>query len=620
MVINKLIINGNIAERYDYSAVFCGKDIARETYFYDLSPKDEKTVIRFFGKGNELKFTENGIYHSGNGGIFGPYMFDRNVPFADFIRTNILNRLIIYGAHYIQDRNYIAFSPATDGFNTFEELFANWHALYNWYFFVTSKFSMDMIEKQKWLLKHAGKFIKTNSLVGADEENAPLRLADSLVKTLPEEGLNLFVLRLTDRNGKRYKEELLKKIASSNTKDPKELSRMDIDLPGLPQATKDRIKLDTMYRLSENRTIVDTYKSILVEAYKYKSLPQAAQNYIQRFRDYMAKKSIPTALTSLIDEKLPVRVTVKENKDFVSEFKLTTTNITFINDSFGSEAANNEIKILLNLKHRAFLENNKSFESALINVGKKFDEIKDEDIKLKQMDIFSKILTYYDKYDACATSITKIAFGEERSIDSTKIISLANHMEAFDVIEEGLFKRFFIEPLLENRYLSNYGIKKTNLLIFGLEEITRQNKTVSEVIDELTSIIEEESAYRIMTNEIRNIGQGKTLSMIAPSDRARLKEKLSNRLKEHNIKRFSEELLDKVIQDYNVEILYFTETIPNMIMNDLWDQRMEFMQSSGLDVFRIEEIEKIYCARNHLKEDYISSICASKLVSSPGRR
>jgi len=76
-----------------------------------------------------------------------------------------------------------------------------------------------------------------------------------------------------------------------------------------------------------------------------------------------------------------------------------------------------------------------------------------------------------------------------------------------------------------------------------------------------------------------------------------------------------ERIFNIVIQDYNLEVIYFREVLPSILLSGKWNQKSEFIQSSGLDPVRIEEIEKLYCQKNNLAKDYIKRISKSQNFS-----
>jgi len=222
-------------------------------------------------------------------------------------------------------------------------------------------------------------------------------------------------------------------------------------------------------------------------------------------------------------------------------------------------------------------------------------------------------MTYFDLYDTCADYLSEIVYSEKPP-ESTRLISFAKNMEAFDNLENGLFNNLFTETIISNRNLSSYGLKKINQLAFGLAEVLNKNKTVSELYEEIAAIGEEEVMYNMLTDKVRHITKGASASYSTPEQREALNKAVGNYIMigENAKRRIPEKLLNRVIQDYNLEIIYFTETIPNMILKDDWTMRKEFIHNSGLDIFRIEQLERIYCSRNGLQEDYIDNIAASK--------
>ena len=148
-MITKFIINGTVSEKYEYTAIFCANDLSRETCFYDQNSRDDSYLVRFFSKGNEIILRKTGVSHSGSGGSFCEYMFGMNIPFADLIRPNSLNRLIIWGAYNNEGRSLISFTSKTDGFETYENIFKHGNAVSNWFFFVTSRIEIDMLKDRK---------------------------------------------------------------------------------------------------------------------------------------------------------------------------------------------------------------------------------------------------------------------------------------------------------------------------------------------------------------------------------------------------------------------------------------------------------------------------------------
>ena len=438
IMINKFVISGTVNDQYEYTALYCGYDISRETYFFEHKP-EKNSVVRFFSKGNELILKDRGILHTGNGGTFCNYMFGVNIPISDLISREVNNRLVLYGAYFNEKQRAISFTRETDSSLTYEDVFLHGNSINNYFFFTSSRVQMDIIDTQKWILKNAGRFLKTTELLRTSDNNSYLSLTDSFLKSLKDIDLHLFILKLTDTNADSYKKQLQSHLDEHKHFNKTDLSSIGSKYKSISETQKRRIELDTIYRFGNNSKIIDAYKSLLIEAMKHPKLPQTAQNYIHRYRVLIQKKGLPSELHEELEKKFPVKIELKPTNNYIDEFQLIFSNLLFTEFAFRNELLEYDLKTLINAKHRAFIENNKTFEKILIDVGKKLDEIKDDPLKLVQMDFFSKIINYFDRYDSCANSLTKIGLGEDQEINKAKILSLLSDLEAFEKIEIWIF-------------------------------------------------------------------------------------------------------------------------------------------------------------------------------------
>lgn len=611
-MINKFTISGLIGNNYSYTALYCGHDLSRETYFFDNNPKGEKTAIRFFSKGSEMILSEEGLKHFGNGGYFCEYMFGDSSPISDLINPEVLNRLVLYGARHDEANRTLSFSAKTDGFVKFSELFRECNAVSNWFFFVSSKTSMEIIERQKWLLKNSGRFLKTTPLLSSKEHNPYPRLANRLMKKLPEDELHLLLIRVVNIPAKKYFDLVDENFEFDPLFTSPKWKERDSTI-SLDEHIKERIRLDAIYKHENNKKIVDTYKMLLVEAQKHKNLPQSAQNYIYRYKSLIKRKNLPPLICEHIEKKFPVKVKPDRSEDYIGEFKLVFSNLLFTEHSFREDLVKSDLRILLMAKHRAFLDNNKNFEQILIDLGKKLDEINDEALRIKQMDFFSRVVTYFDYYDSCTEAIANLALGRDGIMDKTKIRGLMKYYETFNGIEDKFFEKLFIEPIIEKQILSNYGIKKLNMLMLGFEEIRAGTGSEDDLIDSLNDLTREEDSYKKITQAIRKEASWKAFNYSSKDTVRELREKVLQKTPDIQVKgSLLHEIFNRALQDYNLEAIYFSETIPEMILTSSWEHRNEFMKTSGLDPLRIEEIEAMYCRKNNLSSNYLSSISSHK--------
>ncbi|MDH3998943.1 MAG: TIGR04442 family protein, partial [Desulfuromonadales bacterium] len=103
-------IHGHLDDTIEYFAMAAARD-AYSRYFFEASSKD----LRFFSPGNEFILEPDRISHRGNGGSFCEYMFGVDQPLSDLAKTDVRNRLVLYGAFYKGDGSQLDFTTKTDG-------------------------------------------------------------------------------------------------------------------------------------------------------------------------------------------------------------------------------------------------------------------------------------------------------------------------------------------------------------------------------------------------------------------------------------------------------------------------------------------------------------------------
>ena len=91
-------LHGYVAKYIEYFAIAAGVD-AHKSYFFHIDQNDDDE-IRFFSPGNEFVLGPEGVSHQGCGGSFCEYMFGVDQPIADLAKGEVINRLVMYGAHY----------------------------------------------------------------------------------------------------------------------------------------------------------------------------------------------------------------------------------------------------------------------------------------------------------------------------------------------------------------------------------------------------------------------------------------------------------------------------------------------------------------------------------------
>src|SRR5512139_4343945 len=165
----EISLHGHLDDAIEYFAVMAAHD-AYARYFFET----DADGLRFFAPGNEFVLGHDRISHRGNGGSFCNYMFGVDLPLADLCKTEVRNRLILYGAFCTED-GQLDFSGQTEGYSSFERIFADGNALRNYFFFLNGEVTGTLSEQQGSIARLLGKTLKRSAHVGGDDDTGLLK-------------------------------------------------------------------------------------------------------------------------------------------------------------------------------------------------------------------------------------------------------------------------------------------------------------------------------------------------------------------------------------------------------------------------------------------------------------
>ena len=95
-----------------------------------------------------------------NGGIFGEYMFGGHFPVGDLLNDEVVNRLVMFGATSDPRTHELRFTPNTEGFETFDNLFLQGNAVANYFFFIDDRKRLAYVEeRQERTVRAIGKLL-----------------------------------------------------------------------------------------------------------------------------------------------------------------------------------------------------------------------------------------------------------------------------------------------------------------------------------------------------------------------------------------------------------------------------------------------------------------------------
>ncbi|MGE5892719.1 MAG: TIGR04442 family protein [bacterium] len=604
-MIQELRINGSIGE-IDYFTYIVGEDVSK-TIFYEDTPSQ----VRFFARGNEFIMNTQGVQYKGYGGNFCQYMFGVDKPPDDTVRKEVVNRLIMFGA-YTGNEGNIVFTDNIEGIETFYKLFFLGHAVSNYYFLVTSDFKGSNKARQREILKAVGKFLKRTSLI-EDEDCA--KLIQGVRNSIREEHANIFIFKLIHRNNNELysvfrdfylqdraigmeKQLLLDEIVRKNNIDEYQMERM---------------KIDVMYRHPENKTIVDEYRDILIDAGKHDMFHPSELARLRRLRTLGIRNNIPPILFDTLDTHLlrDRKFSDEYEPDYFKEARGVFENLFFKDPNLKKHIIKEDIVRLLKAKHTAHEKSDMAFEQIVLDAGKVCDELVRETNDFTIFEELSGILTYFDRYDNVSSLLNNIAFTEKMEITEDALRSLIGNKKEFDQLQQGLFEKIFAQQFLANRYITSFGKKRIDAIFRGLYRIISGDSSVRDVMTELKRLTDEERMYKFILKILKDRIKDIYPRLDTRSGRDGLRKEIETALAQKGLKTdVPERIFEKVVFDIKKEAFYINHVLPKVIQNRDMKTREDFLQNSGLDRFYIETLEKDYLRDKGLSFSVLEEILA----------
>lgn len=589
-------LHGHLNDTIEYFAMAAARD-AYSRYFFESAAD----VLRFFSPGNEFLLEPEQLSHRGNGGSFCEYMFGVDQPLSDLAKTEVRNRLVLYGAFQSDDGSQLVFTGKTDGQNSYEQIFFEGNATVNYYFFMTGSVSGRLQEQQENIARLLGKTLKRSHHVGLGDD---ADLIDEIYSLLGHRS-SLYLIKLLHKKHKAYHDAFkalyfnYKTIPDNEYDVLQELAdRLEID-----KYQQERIRIDVMYKHPDNQRIVDEYKNILIECSLKGSINQLENARLTRLKTLSVRNKIPSALFYTLDKMLKHDKLVDlDEQDYLAETRQVLEGIFFAEARIDAIINAEDMALLLHAKRQASENRDHTFEHILLETGKACDEKIHEGADLALLEHFSYIVTYFDRYDNTASVINQLAFMENVQFGEEHIRSLLGNKKAFDELDASLWNDLFFKQVYDNKYLGQFGRKKIICLQQGMSAIEDGRLTINALADQL---------YRIGREERLNT----TLL-------AHVKERIRNFYSKYNTRNEQEALLVEVADElynkglhtgdiplplfHNVvvnikkEAVYLHNLLPKIVAERDASLREDFLDNSGLDRFYVEELEREYFELNNL--------------------
>ncbi len=603
-------LHGSLENRVEYYSIAAGVD-AHKRYFFNVDQSSDEE-LRFFSANNEFIISRHGISHRGNGGSFCEYMFGVDQPLTDMAKGDVINRLVMYGTHFDSKNSSLRFSDRTDGTLTYEKIFFDGNAVTNYFFFVhTQALGETVREQQELILRRLGKILKRSVAIGNGDDN---RIIAEIIAHFDIEDLQLFLFKLVNTRHEEYHNAFQalyfrnKRIADEEFAHLTKLAQCnDID-----RYQQERIRIDVMYKHPDNRRIVDEYRNILCSCNIKGEINRLENARLTRLKTLSVRNKIPGALFYTLDELLRKdrKLVELEESDYISETRQILEGLFFGERQIESRVNSEDMLKILHAKKKASEHRNHTFEELLLDASKACDENIRDGADISLLEEFSYIITYLDRYDTTSQVINQLAFMENIRISEEMLRSILGNKKEFDTLQPELFNTLFIDGVLDNKYLGNYGRRKLTTLMHGMEELEAGTLKSPEVLDQLKAIDREEQLFLVLLRHVRERIRNFYSKFTTKADQLALKREIIEELTAKKLLKddINNELFSETILTIQKEAIYLHNLLPQIIAEKNIYLREDFLDNSGLDRFYVEELELEYFELNELPLDDLYQI------------
>jgi uncharacterized protein (TIGR04442 family) len=589
-------LHGHLDDTIEYYAMTASPD-AYSRYFFQASPES----LRIFSPGNELILGLKAISHHGNGGSFCEYMFGVDQPLPDLAKSEVLNRLILYGTYYKDDGTHLDFTSNTSGQKSYEQLFFEGNATVNYFFFVNGLLDENLEQQQETVARALGKTLKRSKAVG--ERNDTALLYEICHSLGPKMSLSL--VKLIHKKHRLYHEKFKSLYFQYKTIPDYEFKLLQelADELNVDKYQQERIRIDIMYKHPDNQRVVDEYKNILIDCNIKGTISPLENARLTRLKTLSVRNKIPSALFYTLDKMLKYEKLLDiDEQDSMLKIRQVLQGIFLAEANIDVAITAEDMSILLYAKKQASENRDPTFDQILLETGKACDEKVHQGADLVLLENFSYIITYFDRYDNTASVINQLAFMENFQFGEGHIRSLLGNKQAFNELHKDLWTDLFFSPVLKNKYLGRFGRKKVMTLHKGLALIEGGLLTIKDLDDRLRMIGKEEKLYLILLEKVKEKIKNFYSKYNTREEQETLLVEIADELYHKDIYTadIPVEQFQNVIVNIKKEAIYLHNLLPKIITERDIALREDFLDNSGLDRFYVEELEREYFQLNSL--------------------
>jgi len=600
-VLKDVRVHGSITDTIDFYATLAGSRLLAAP-FYELRETHEGREASFFLAGMYFRLNAEGIAFSGTGGAVSEYMFGSPMPLKDLGQKEVKNRLVFFGT-FPAEGGGLRFTAQVSGFQSYENLFLDGNALANTFFLVKVPWPYSVRRTQELLLKTLGRVLKRSDRPAAFDDAG---LLSEILKELAEPDATLLLLRLVNRFNQRFYDFVRSYYRREREwGDPQErfVAPLAEEL-GIPEYQRRRIAVDILYKDDANRPIVDEYKDVLLRLLETGGDPSAAAR-LNSLRNLATRHGLPRSLFDTLDGLIPADKAARTGEpDYLRKTREIFEGLFLSSRPPQEVVGPREIARLLACKQEAIEHRDNGFEQVLLDTGRVLDERMAETGDTAPFEVFSEVITYFDRLDNASAVVSELAFMEHATVTESKVRSVLGNRRELESVEPGLFRRLVVAPVLENPYILRLGRQKVEALEEGLKAVERGEKSLQEVTADLESLVHREAAERFLYERIRSRLRQFYFDLQNPVHVRLLQRDVEGELRKREGWQgpVPEGAFASALEDVRREGDYLSNVLPRILETGDTRLREEFLRQSGLDRFRLEELEREYREAHGLEE------------------
>jgi len=594
-------VHGAITPEVDFYANLAAEKLLSAP-FYEMKEDAEGTEVSFFLSGMYLRLGAGGITFSGTGGVLSEYMFGSPMPLQDLSHKEVRNRLVLFGA-FPGNNGGLSFTASVSGFQSYENLFLDGNALSNYFFLVKAPWPYSVRRTQEELVKKLGRALKRSDATrtGADSD-----LLGEMLRELAEPEATILLLRLVHRPHQQFYQfarDFYRKAQEWGEPQQFFVTNLAEEL-GVRDYQHERIAIDILYKDPHNNQIVDEYKDILLAMMGGKAEASAFAR-LNSLRNLALRHNLPSSLFDTLDGLIPTATAAREvEPDYLHGTREIFEGLFLSSRPPAEVIGNPEIVRLLEYKQRSQSTRDNGFEQILLDTGRVLDERAAQGEGMEGFEVFSNVVTFFDRLDNAEAVVNQLAFMEQATVDESKVRSLLGNKRAFDALEPGLFRRLTVEPALQNPYTLRSGRRKVMTLSDGLEHLEKGDRTLADIAADLAELTRQETAEHHLYEGIRGRLKQFYFNLSNATHVRLLQREVEGELRKREDWRGAVPpgAFAAALEDVKNESEYLNNVLPKVLETGEDQLREAFLRQSGLDRYRLEELEREYKVARGLEE------------------